>query len=84
VIRSIDNKTENRQEKIIPWRQQHLHLNVAVWKPKSLCRHVEEVADATVVALIFIRVATEKMNPPYPLAIVGKKEEELNPQYQET
>jgi hypothetical protein len=36
-----------------------------------------EVANVVVVALIFIRVATEKPNPPYLFAIAEK--EEINP-----
>jgi hypothetical protein len=83
VAKSNNKKTEKRSEKIFLWWQHHLRLDVGVRKPKSTCRHVEEVADAKVVALIFIRVAMKKPNPPYKLAVTGK-EEDTNPQYQET
>jgi hypothetical protein len=55
--------------------------DVTVRKEKSPCHHVDEVADAIVVALIFNETTIEKMIPPYPLAVAG---EEINLQYQET
>ena len=69
---------EKRTKKIIPWRRHHLRLDVAVRKDNSPCRHADEVADAIVVALIFNRLAMEKTVPPYPLAVAGKEEEEIN------
>jgi hypothetical protein len=68
---------EKRSEKIIPRQQHHLRLNVTIRKPNSPCRHAVEVANAVVVALIFIRVSTEKPNPPCLFAIAEK--EEINP-----
>ena len=47
----------------------------------SPCPHAEEVVGAAIVALIFIRAAMEKPKPSYPLAIIGKEEEEINPHY---
>ena len=82
MARSNYNKTEKRPEKIILWRRHHLRLDVAVRKEKSPCRHANEVADAVVVVLIFNRATIEKMIPPCPLAVA--REEEINPQYQET
>jgi hypothetical protein len=83
VVRSNHNKTEKRLEKIIPWQQHHLRLgDVAVRKSNSPCRHAEEVADAVVVTLIFVRVTMEKPNPPYLFTIARK--EETNQQYKET
>jgi hypothetical protein len=44
----------------------------------SPCRHAEEVADTVVVILIFIRVATKKLNSPYLLTVVGRRRQTLN------
>jgi hypothetical protein len=74
---------EKRPEKIIPWQRHHLRIDVAVRKPKSLCRQGEEVVD-TIVALIFHRAAMEKTNPPCPIAVAGEEEKEISPQYKET
>jgi hypothetical protein len=73
---------ENRPN--ITWRQHHLRLDITIRKPKSPCHHTQEVVDAVVATLIFIRVAMGKTNPPYPLAVAGKEEDETNPQYQKT
>jgi len=66
VARLNHNKTEKRPEKNILWRRHHLRLDAAVRKQKSPCRHVDEDADAEVVALIFNRAAIEKTIPPFP------------------
>ena len=69
-------------KKIILRRRHHFYLDVAVWKEKSPCRHVGEVVDAVVVALIFNIAAMEKMIPPCPLAVAGEEEEEeIKPRY---
>ena len=77
MIRSNHNKTAKRPNKIIPRRQHHFCLDVTVRKPNSPYRHAEKVVDAIVAALIFIRDAMEKLNPPY-LLVVTRKEEENN------
>jgi hypothetical protein len=83
VARSNHSKTEKRPEKIIPWRRHHLRLDAAVRKQKSPCGHVDEDADANVVALIFNGAAMEKMNPPFPFTVARNKEkEEIKLQYQ--
>ena len=82
MARSNHNKTEKRPEKIIPWRLHHLRLDAAVRKQKSPCRHVNEDADAEVVALIFNGAAMEKTIPPFPFTIVGEEEKEIKLQYQ--
>jgi hypothetical protein len=84
MVKSNNNKTEKRSEEIIPWRQHHLRLDVTVRKLNSPYRHDEEVDDAVVVALIFIRVAMKKPNTPYLFAVAKKDKKETNPQYQET
>ena len=82
MARSNHNKTEKRPEKIIPWRRHHLRLDAAVRKQKSLCRHVDENADAEVVALIFNGAVMEKTIPPFTVA--GEEEkEEIKLQWQE-
>jgi hypothetical protein len=68
---------EKRLEKIIPWQQYHLCLDVVVRKSNSACHHAKEVADTIVVILIFIRVATEKPDPFYLFAVTEKEEKNL-------
>jgi hypothetical protein len=67
---------EKRPEKIITWRRHHLRLDASVWKQKSPCRHVDEDADADVVALIFNGAAIEKMIPPFSFTIDRDEEKE--------
>jgi hypothetical protein len=57
--------------------QHHLHLDVAVRKEKSSCRHADEVADAVVV-LIFNSATMEKTIPPCPLVVAGEEEKKIN------
>jgi hypothetical protein len=45
---------KKRPNKIIPRRQHHFRLDVAVWKLNSRYRHAEKVVDVIVAALIFI------------------------------
>jgi hypothetical protein len=82
VARSNHNKTDKRLEKIIPWWQHHLRLDAAVRKQKSPCRHVEEDADAEVVALIFNGAAMEKTISPLSFTITGEEKEKIKLQYQ--
>jgi hypothetical protein len=71
---------EKRPEKIIPWRQHHLQLDVAIRKERSSCRQAGEVASAVVVVLIFSRGATEKTIPSFAFTVI-EEEEEINSQY---
>jgi hypothetical protein len=83
VARSNHSKTEKRPEKIIPWRRHHLRLDAAVRKQKSPCGHVDEDADANVVALIFNGAAMERTILPFPFTVARDEEkEEIKLQYQ--
>jgi hypothetical protein len=82
MAKSNHNKTEKRPEKIIPWRRHHLLLDATVQKQKSLCRHVDEDADADVVTLIFNGAAMEKMILPFSFTIDrDEKKKEIKLQY---
>jgi hypothetical protein len=76
VAKSNHNKTEKRPEKIIPWRRHHLRLDATVQKQKSPCRHVDENADADVVALIFNGAAMEKTIARFSFTVDRDKEKE--------
>ena len=78
----LTSKMKKRSEKIIPRRRYHLRLDVAVRKEKSPYRRADEVVEVVVVALIFKSVDMEKTILPYPCAVAG--EEEINLQYQQT
>jgi hypothetical protein len=83
VARSNHSKTEKRPEKIIPWWRHHLRLDAVVWKQKSLRRHVNEDADANVVALIFNGAAMEKTISLFPFTVARDEEKkEIKLQYQ--
>jgi hypothetical protein len=41
---------------------------------------VKEVAYVITIAIIFIKAAMERSNPPFLIAVVGEKDEEQNPQ----